>query len=97
MRPKTEVCHRKRKPAGRQRVTRLPVYVIDGSRTARQGARQPGTFTPVDLAAMRPSAAAAQPFAPDAFDQVILGCVSVIADEMNRRVSLRFVLAWARQ
>jgi acetyl-CoA C-acetyltransferase len=24
-----------------------------------------------------------QPFAPDAFDQVILGCVSVIADEMN--------------
>jgi acetyl-CoA C-acetyltransferase len=24
-----------------------------------------------------------QPFSPDAFDQVILGCVSVIADEMN--------------
>jgi acetyl-CoA C-acetyltransferase len=24
-----------------------------------------------------------QPFAPDAFDEVILGCVSVIADEMN--------------
>jgi acetyl-CoA C-acetyltransferase len=24
-----------------------------------------------------------QPFAPDAFDQVILGCVNVIADEMN--------------
>jgi acetyl-CoA C-acetyltransferase len=26
---------------------------------------------------------ARQPFAPDAFDQVILGCVNVIADEMN--------------
>ena len=24
-----------------------------------------------------------QPFSPDAFDQVILGCVNVIADEMN--------------
>src|SRR4029453_5530184 len=26
---------------------------------------------------------ARQPFAPTAFDQVILGCVNVIADEMN--------------
>ena len=26
---------------------------------------------------------ARQPFAPDSFDQVILGCVNVIADEMN--------------
>ena len=24
-----------------------------------------------------------QPFPPDAFDQVILGCVNVLADEMN--------------
>ena len=33
---------------------------------------------------MRPAAARrASRFAPDAFDQVILGCVNVIADEMN--------------
>ncbi len=39
---------------------------------------------PVDLAVQcgRPLLAR-QPFAPDAFDQVILGCVNVIADEMN--------------
>ena len=49
------------------------------------GARgKPGPFTPVDLAVQcgRPLLLR-QPFAPDAFDQVILGCVNVIADEMN--------------
>ena len=30
-----------------------------------------------------PLVLARQPFSPDAFDQVILGCVNVIADEMN--------------
>jgi acetyl-CoA C-acetyltransferase len=38
-----------------------------------------------------------QPFAPDAFDQVILGCVNVIADEMNpaRVAALRLGLGEA--
>lgn len=62
-----------------------PVYIIDGARTPFLKARSgPGPFTPVDLAVQcgRPLLAR-QPFAPDAFDQVILGCVNVIADEMN--------------
>ena len=62
-----------------------PVYIIDGSRTPFLKARSgPGPFTPVDLAVQcgRPLLAR-QPFAPSAFDQVILGCVNVIADEMN--------------
>src|SRR3978361_762398 len=62
-----------------------PVYIIDGSRTPFLKARSgPGPFTPVDLAVQcgRPLLAR-QPFAPDAFGQVILGCVNVIADEMN--------------
>src|SRR6201984_2137354 len=62
-----------------------PVLMVDGSpppfRKARSG---PGPFTPVDLAVQcgRPLLAR-QPFAPTEFDQVILGCVNVIADEMN--------------
>lgn len=62
-----------------------PVYIVDGARTPFLKAQGgPGPFTPVDLAvqAGRPLLAR-QPFAPDAFDQVILGCVNVIADEMN--------------
>jgi acetyl-CoA C-acetyltransferase len=62
-----------------------PVYIVDGSRTPFLKARSgPGPFTPVDLAVQcgRPLLAR-QPFAPTAFDQVILGCVNVIADEMN--------------
>jgi acetyl-CoA C-acetyltransferase len=62
-----------------------PVYIVDGSRTPFLKAQGgPGPFTPVDLAVQcgRPLLAR-QPFAPDAFDQVILGCVNVIADEMN--------------
>lgn len=61
------------------------VYVIDGARTPFLKARgAPGAFTPVDLAVQcgRPLLLR-QPFAPDAFDQVILGCVNVIADEQN--------------
>ncbi len=61
------------------------VYIVDGSRTPFLKARSgPGPFTPVDLAVQcgRPLLAR-QPFAPDRFDQVILGCVNVIADEMN--------------
>jgi acetyl-CoA C-acetyltransferase len=62
-----------------------PVYVVDGVRTPFLKARKgPGPFTPVDLAVQcgRPLLLR-QPFAPDAFDQVILGCVNVIADEQN--------------
>ena len=62
-----------------------PVYIVDGSRTPFIRARgRPGPFTPVDLAVAcgRPLLLR-QPFAADAFDQVILGCVNVIADEMN--------------
>src|SRR4249920_4158624 len=62
-----------------------PVFIIDGSRTPFLKARSgPGPFTPVDLAVQcgRPLLLR-QPFAPTAFDQVILGCVNVIADEMN--------------
>src|SRR6201998_2799761 len=62
-----------------------PVYIIDGSRTPFLKARSgPGPFTPRELAVQcgRPLLAR-QPFAPTAFDQVILGCVNVIADEMN--------------
>ncbi len=61
------------------------VYLVDGARTPFLKARGgPGPFTPVDLAVQcgRPLLLR-QPFAPDAFDQVILGCVNVIADEMN--------------
>lgn len=62
-----------------------PVYIVDGSRTPFIKARgKPGPFTPVDLAVQcgRPLLMR-QPFSPDAFDQVILGCVNVVADEMN--------------
>src|SRR5262245_9364923 len=62
-----------------------PVFIVDGSRTPFLKARSgPGPFTPVDLAVQcgRPLLAR-QPLAPTAFDQVILGCVNVIADEMN--------------
>ena len=62
-----------------------PVFIVDGSRTPFLKARSgPGPFTPVDLAVQcgRPLLAR-QPFSPADFDQVILGCVNVIADEMN--------------
>ncbi|WP_163271391.1 acetyl-CoA C-acetyltransferase [Chelativorans alearense] len=62
-----------------------PVYLIDGARTPFLRARgKPGPFTPVDLAVQcgRPLLAR-QPFAAEEFDFVILGCVNVIADEMN--------------
>jgi len=56
--------------------TTRPVYIIDGSRTPFLKARgRPGPFDAVDLAvaAGRPLLLR-QPFAPDAFDEVILGC-----------------------
>jgi acetyl-CoA C-acetyltransferase len=76
-----------------------PVYIIDGARTPFLRARgRPGPFTPVDLAVQcgRPLLLR-QPFAPDAFDQVILGCVNVISEEMNpaRVAALRLGLGEA--
>lgn len=62
-----------------------PVYIVDGARTPFLKARgKPGPFTPVDLAVQcgRPLLMR-QGLAPDAFDQVILGCVNVVSDEMN--------------
>ena len=83
------MCHRHRtrasRPSSKPRNNAAAVYIIDGSRTPFIKARgKPGPFTPVDLAVQcgRPLLLR-QPFAPDAFDQVILGCVNVIADEMN--------------
>jgi acetyl-CoA C-acetyltransferase len=61
------------------------VYLVDGARTPFLKARGiPGPFTPVDLAVQcgRPLLAR-QPFDRTLFDLVILGCVNVIADEMN--------------
>ncbi|WP_296479068.1 acetyl-CoA C-acetyltransferase [Roseinatronobacter sp.] len=65
--------------------TSKEVYLVDGTRTPFLKVRgKRGPFTPVDLAVQcgRPLLAR-QPFAADAFDMVILGCVNVIADEMN--------------
>ncbi len=75
------------------------VYLVDGARTPFLKARSgPGPFTPVDLAvqAGRPLLAR-QPFDRTAFDLVILGCVNVIADEMNpaRVAALRLGLGEA--
>ena len=61
------------------------VYLVDGARTPFLKVRgKRGPFTPVDLAVQcgRPLLAR-QPIAPEDYDLVILGCVNVIADEMN--------------
>ncbi|WP_018690301.1 acetyl-CoA C-acetyltransferase [Ahrensia kielensis] len=61
------------------------VFLVDGARTPFLKARGgPGPFTPVDLAVQcgRPLLAR-QYFDRKVFDLVILGCVNVIADEMN--------------
>ncbi|WP_026481177.1 acetyl-CoA C-acetyltransferase [Ahrensia sp. 13_GOM-1096m] len=61
------------------------VFLVDGARTPFLKARgAPGPFTPVDLAVQcgRPLLAR-QYFDRKVFDLVILGCVNVIADEMN--------------
>lgn len=61
------------------------VYLVDGARTPFLKARgQPGPFTPVDLAVQcgKPLLAR-QPIPETAIDLVVLGCVNVVADEMN--------------
>ncbi|WP_084044563.1 acetyl-CoA C-acetyltransferase (plasmid) [Ensifer sp. WSM1721] len=84
-----------RRAAGSDR----PVYLVDGARTPFLRARnKPGPFTPVDLAVQcgRPLLMRL-PFSPDEFDAVILGCVNVIADEMNpaRVAALRLCMGTA--
>ncbi len=82
-----------RREAGR------PVYIVDGARTPFLRARgRPGPFTPVDLAVQCGRALLLrQPFAADAFDMAILGCVNVVAEETNpaRIAALRLGLGEA--
>src|SRR5690625_801242 len=62
-----------------------PVYIIDGARSQFLEARgRPGPFPPVDMAVQcgRPLLMRNN-LPPIAFDQVILGCVNVISEEMN--------------
>jgi len=83
-----------------------PVFIVDGSRTPFLKARgRPGPFKAADLAvaAGRPLLLR-QPFEPDQFDEVILGCVAPGPDEANigRIAALRLgcgerVPAWTVQ
>ena len=70
-----------------------PVYVVDGARTPFLKARnRPGPFAASDLATQAGRALLMrQRFAPDALDEVILGCASPSPDEVNigRVVALR--------
>jgi acetyl-CoA C-acetyltransferase len=75
-----------RRPRAKQLSSRgRPVYIVDGARTPFLKARKgPGPFTPVDLAVEAGRALLLrQPFEPASFDEVILGCVNVHADEVN--------------
>ncbi len=62
-----------------------PMYIIDGARTPFLKARNaPGPFSAGDLATAAGRALLArQPFAPESFDEVILGCASPAPDEVN--------------
>ena len=62
-----------------------PVYVVDGARTPFLKARnRPGPFSASDLALQAGRALLLrQPFAPTELDEVILGCASPSADEVN--------------
>ena len=85
---------------------RRPVFIVDGLRTPFLKAKgAPGPFTAANLAvaAGRPLLLR-QPFEPDAFDEVIIGCVMPSADEANiaRIIALRLgcgktVPAWTVQ
>ena len=83
-----------------------PVYVVDGNRTPFLKAQgKPGPFRASDLAVAAGKALLSrQPFAPQALDEVILGCVIPGPDEVNiaRLVALRLgcgkqVPAWTVQ
>lgn len=80
-------------------MTARPVYIVDGARTPFLKVRgKPGPFSPVDLAVQcgRPLIER-QDIGCDAFDAVVLGCVNVVADEMNpaRVAALRLGLGAA--
>lgn len=62
-----------------------PVYIVDGARTPFLKVRgKPGPFTPVDLAVQCGRPLLNRVDVPrHAFDRVVLGCVNVVADEMN--------------
>jgi acetyl-CoA C-acetyltransferase len=70
-----------------------PIYVVDGARTPFLKARnQPGPFSASDLAvAAGRTLLLRQKFEPSQLDEVILGCASPSADEVNigRVVALR--------
>ncbi len=70
-----------------------PIYIVDYARTPFLKAKNaPGPFTASDLATASGRALLMrQPFAPDQLDEVILGCASPSADEVNigRVVTLR--------
>jgi acetyl-CoA C-acetyltransferase len=70
-----------------------PVYIVDGARTPFLKARnRPGPFAASDLATAAGRALLVrQPFAATDLDEVILGCASPSADEVNigRVVALR--------
>ena len=70
-----------------------PIFVVDGARTPFLKARnRPGPFAASDLATQAGRALLMrQRFAPDELDEVILGCASPSADEVNigRVVALR--------
>ena len=79
--------------AGMTGVANELIYIIDGARTPFLKSRNtPGPFSASDLATLSGRALLArQPFAPDALDEVIVGCVSPGVDETNigRVISLR--------
>jgi acetyl-CoA C-acetyltransferase len=70
-----------------------PVYLVDGARTPFLKARgRPGDFSASDLAVQSGQRVLSrQPFAPDALDEVVLGCAMPSPDEANiaRVVALR--------
>lgn len=83
-----------------------PVYICDGNRTPFLKAQgKPGPFRASDLAVAAGKALLArQPFAPQALDEVILGCIIPGPDEVNiaRLAALRLgcgkqVPAWTVQ
>jgi len=90
----------------RTRPALRPVYLVDGARTPFLKARTgPGPFRPSDLAVHAGQALLArQPFEPEAFDEVVLGCIMPGPEEANiaRVVALRLgcgerVPAWTVQ
>jgi len=79
------MSQKQQKNSSTAKASHRPVFIVDGARTPFLKVRGgPGPFSPVDLAVQcgRPLLLR-QGFSPEAFDQVILGCVNVLADEMN--------------